>query len=223
MNYHESIGGEAVKLVADDGAVLKGHALKRSFFDMPAPMVAWDILGKVLIHETPSGVVAGKIVETEAYLGGKDPACHASAGNTKRNEIFHSEPGTVYVFSSFGIYNCMNVLTSGESPSGCVLLRAVEPLVGLRIMKRNRETLDPKQLTNGPGKLAKSFGITKHENGWTITKRPLIIADCGFNSFVPSIDSRIGVSKAVHYPFRYFLPDNPYVSRPQRKLFSMVA
>src|SRR3989442_10128595 len=117
MNRIGSLGTEPIELSLDTGGTIKGHILSRAFFDKPAPMVAWDTLGKVLIHETSKGIVAGKIVETEAYLGGKDPAFHASTGDTRRNEIFRSEPGTVYVFSSFGVFNRVNVFISGEQPS----------------------------------------------------------------------------------------------------------
>jgi DNA-3-methyladenine glycosylase len=223
MNRTASLSTEVVELPLDTGGTIKGQILSKAFFDKPAPMVAWDILGKVLVHETSKGIVAGKIVETEAYLGGKDPACHASAGDTRRNEIFRSEPGTVYVFSSFGIYNCVNVLTSGEQPSGCVLLRAVEPLVGLSIMGKNRGSVESKNLTSGPGKLADAFDISRDHNRHMITNRPLMIADFGFNSFVPAMDVRVGITKAAHYPLRYLIPNNPYVSKPNRKLFSVAA
>jgi DNA-3-methyladenine glycosylase len=207
-----------INLVLDSGERVKGKPLPQSFFDKPSPMVAWDVLGKVLIHQTPKGVIAGKIVETEAYLGEKDPACHASAGDTARNKIFLCGPGTVYVFSSFGIYNCLNVLTSGEDPAGCVLLRALEPLVGIDVMQRNRGTKDPRQLTSGPGKLTDALNVSREFNGRSITDGPLMIADCGFNSFTPCVDVRVGITKATQYPFRYYVPNNLYVSRQRQRV-----
>jgi DNA-3-methyladenine glycosylase len=199
----------------------RGRVLEKAFFDRPTPMVACDLLGKTLVHETREGLIAGRIVETEAYLGLKDPACHASAGETKRTKIFYEgSPGTVYVFSSFGIYNCMNVLTSGDEPSGCVLLRAVEPLAGLELMKSNRRTTDPRKLTSGPGKLTRAFGISKDHNGHLITERPLVIRNGRSTSLVPAASVRIGITKAWHYPLRFFLRDSPYVSRQNGRLFS---
>ena len=107
----------------------------------------------------------------------------------------------------------MNVLTSGEQPAGCVLFRAVEPILGVKIMKRNRDVKQLVELTSGPGKLADAFGISRALNGHMITRSPLMIIDCGFNSFTPAIGPRIGISRAREYPFRYFVPKNPYVSR----------
>ncbi|MDA4110947.1 MAG: DNA-3-methyladenine glycosylase [Thaumarchaeota archaeon] len=193
---------------------LKGIVLKKSFFDRPTPIVACDLLGKVLVHETRKGILAGMIVETEAYLGAKDPACHASAGRTERTRMFYQEDpaGTVYVFS-MRIYSCLNVLTSGDEPAGCVLLRAVEPLLGIDIMRRNRKAKNNTELTSGPGKLTEAFDISKVYNGHSITDSPLKIMDCNFNNYVPSVTIRVGISKAWQYPLRYILPDSPFVSR----------
>ncbi len=211
------LGDNTVDLVTDSNDYLKGQVLQREFFDRPTAMVACDLLGKVLVHETRRGTISGKIVETEAYLGEKDPACHAYVGVTERTKIFYErQPGMVYVFSSFGVHHCMNVLTGGDHPSGCVLLRAIEPLSGLRIMRKNRQTTSHIELTNGPGKLTGAFGISKSCNRHLITDPPLVIVDCGFDTPVPSVSVRVGISKASHYPFRYFVADNQYVSRRGR-------
>lgn len=205
----------------DNNRVIQGRSLGEDFFDRPTPLVAWDLLGKVLVHRVRGRPLAGKIVEAEAYLGGDDPACHAAAGRTERNEIFFKQAphGTVYVFVSFGLHHCVNILTSGEKPAGCVLLRSIEPLAGIRRMKANRQTSDLRQLTSGPGRLTEAFGITKHLNGSSIAEGPLLVVDCGFDPFVPAVDARIGITKDRNYPLRYFLLNNQYVSHPKTRLF----
>jgi DNA-3-methyladenine glycosylase len=159
--------------------------------------------------------MAGMIVETEAYLGQHDSACHASFGKTERTRLFYdSEPAaTVYVFSSYGIYNCLNVLTAGEDPAGCVLIRALEPLLGIDIMMRNRRIRKVDNLTSGPGKLTDAFAISKCYNGHRITEEPLVITDWNLDGFTPGVGPRIGISKAKDYPLRFFLTDSPFVSR----------
>lgn len=222
MGRVQSLNFVSEEIVTDTNGSIRGRILGEEFFDRPTPMVAWDLLGKILVHRTAHGPVAGKIVETEAYLGGKDPACHASAGKTERNQIFYHEPaqGTVYVFSSFGIHHCVNILTSGEKPAGCVLLRAVEPLAGLRIMEKNRGTRELRQLTSGPGRLSQALGITRSLNGRSIAQGPLIIVDCRLNSPSQAVGTRVGLKKARDYPLRYFLTDNEFVSRSSARFFS---
>src|SRR5437879_3257056 len=138
MRHISTLKPDKLDIMTDSGQRMVGCTLKEDFFDRPTPMVACDLLGKVLVHNTSKGTLGGLIVETEAYLGLKDPACHVSGEITPRNKIFYgSDPGTVYVFLSFGIHHCMNLLTGGEHPTGCVLLRAAEPISGIPIMKTN--------------------------------------------------------------------------------------
>ena len=215
--------GAAISIRTDDNRVIQGRPLGEDFFDRPTPLVAWDLLGKVLVRRSRGRPLAGRIVEAEAYLGGDDPACHAAAGRTERNEIFYTEPphGRVYVFVSFGLHHCVNILTSGEKPAGCVLLRSIEPLAGIRRMKANRQTSDVRQLTSGPGRLTEALGITKDLNGTSIAEGPLLVVDCDdFCPFVPTADVRIGLTKDRNYPLRYFLLNNQYVSHPRTKLFT---
>ncbi len=206
----------------DDNRIVHGKTLTEDFFDRPTPLVTWDLLGKVLVRQTRNGPLAGRIVEAEAYLGGDDPACHAAAGRTERNKIFYRESphGRVYVFVSFGIHHCVNILTSGERPAGCVLLRSVEPIAGIRRMKTNRQTNDLKQLTSGPGRLTEALGITRDFNGTSIAEGPLQIIDSDLGSFLPTVDVRIGITKDRNYPLRYFLSNNQYVSRPRTRFLS---
>jgi len=207
-------GRDDFNLITDFEEEVKARILPKDFFDRPTPLVACDLLGKVLVHQTQRGLLAGKIVETEAYLGDRDPACHVSVGKTKRTQLFYErEPGMVYVFSSFGLHFCLNILTGGERPAGCVLIRAVEPIAGMRRMMKNRKTSLIRELASGPGKLTSAFGIGKDSNGHMITNHPLVVVDCGFVPSIPAVSGRVGVSKAAHYPLRYFLSESEHVSR----------
>lgn len=189
-----------------------GTPLPSSFYKRPAALVAWDLLGKLMINETTQGLVGGIIVETEAYLGKNDLACHVSRGLTPRNKIFYnSPPGTVYVFHLRGHY-LVNVLTSDNEPLECVLVRAVEPTIGIEIMRLRRQA-DDENLTNGPAKLTRALGITKQENGSNITEGPIRILDSDTNGFKRGVSPRIGISKDKDYPLRYFLIGNRFVSR----------
>ena len=192
----------------------KRTPLPNSFYQRPAALVAWDLVGKQIINETPEGTVGGIIVETEAYLGKDDLACHVSRGLTPRNKIFYdSPPGTVYVFHLRGHY-LFNVLTSHNQPLECVLLRAVEPTIGIEIMRKRRRQDNDENLTNGPAKLTKALGITKQENGSYITEGSVRIFNSDTNEFKVGVSPRIGISKDKDYPLRYFLEDNRFVSRP---------
>jgi DNA-3-methyladenine glycosylase len=192
--------------------------LPASFYRKPAPMVAWDLLGKIIIHRSNDGIVGGVIVETEAYLGKDDLACHASHGRTPRNEIFYdSSPGTAYVFQCHGGNYLFNVLTSEHRPLECVLVRAVEPVVGIEKMRRRRPVED-RELTSGPGKLSKALGITKAVNGSHVTEGPVVILRSHRNGQRKGVSPRVGISKDRHYPFRYYIVGNRFVSyTPQHK------
>lgn len=192
-----------------------GMLLPSSFYKRPAALVAWDLLGKYIINETPEGIVGGIIVETEAYLGKDDLACHVSRGLTPRNRIFYSSPpGTVYVFHLRGRY-LVNVLTSQNEPLECVLLRAVEPVIGVEIMRSRRQTFD-ENLTSGPAKLTEALGITMQVNGSHITEGPVRILGSDTSGLKRGVSPRIGISKDKDYPLRYFLVGNRFVSRPSK-------
>ena len=189
--------------------------LPKSFYQRPAALVAWDLLGKRITNETPDGLVGGIIVETEAYLGKNDLACHVSRGLTPRNRIFYDSPaGTVYVFHLRGHY-LVNVLTSNNEPLECVLIRAVEPTIGIEAMRQRRQA-DDENLTNGPAKLTKALGITKQANGSYITDGPVRIFDSDTIGFKRGVSPRIGISKDKDYPLRYFLVGNRFVSRTSK-------
>ena len=190
----------------------RGTILDEGFYDRPTPFVAHDLLGKVMVHYTDNGASAVRIVETEAYLGKRDSACHAAYGQTPRSKIFYeSGPGTLYVFQCHA-YSCLNVLTGGDDPTGCVLIRAGEPVYGLDAMRERRSVCDSRELTNGPGKLGLAMGVSRVLNGTRVTDGPIRIIDDGYSDYIAAASPRVGISKEVQYLLRYFITQNPYVS-----------
>src|SRR2546427_12104263 len=140
--------------------------LKVEFFDRDPRRVARALLGKLLIRKTPRAVLAGRIVETEAYLGEDDEAAHSFAGKTARNAVLFGPPGRAYVYFIYGNHYCLNVSCLPDGVPGCVLIRALEPMIGVDDMARARgitlqTSADLKKLTSGPGRLAEAFGITR--------------------------------------------------------------
>ena len=200
--------------------------LPRSFYARSPMVVGRMLLGKVLVRPS-APYVAGRIVETEAYLGGADPAAHAFAGKTARNAVLFGPPGHAYVYYIYGMYWCLNVSCEAEGEAGCVLIRALEPLVGLEAMAQRRwpEKKHPAklrlELTSGPGRLCQAFAITRAtDNGvdFTSAESGLQIQDDGFVADEALVTPRIGISKAADTLARFVLADNPYVSGASRKL-----
>ncbi len=189
--------------------------------------MARELLGKVLVRDRSSLRLAARIVEVEAYLGEKDPAAHAAAGNTARTSVLFGPPGHAYVYFIYGNHYCLNVSCEREGKAGSVLFRALEPLLGIEEMAQARNiTLDgPRdlyRLTSGPGRLAEAFGITRaRDNGRDLTSpnSGLWIGEDGFRAKGIQITPRIGIRKAADHPLRYILAANPFVSRrpPVRK------
>ena len=182
--------------------------------------MARELLGKVLVREGEGQFLAGRIVETEAYLGEDDPAAHAAAGNTARTSILFGPPGHAYVYFIYGNHYCLNVSCEREGKAGSVLFRALEPLWGIKEMAQARkiELLfldDLRRLTSGPGRLAEAFGITRaRDNGCDLTSSSssLWITDDGFRAKKIQVTPRIGISKAAEQPLRYILAGNAFVS-----------
>ena len=159
--------------------------LPREFYDRPTLTVAQDLLGKVLVHRTPAGEAAGMIVETEAYIGEDDPACHAAPGPTRRNAPLYGPPGRAYVYLNYGIHYLVNAVTESEGFPAAVLIRALDPLDGLDLMARRRglptgAIHDPDRrhrICRGPGNLTVAMGITLARNRVDICEGPLAIED----------------------------------------------
>ena len=168
-----------------------------------------------MVHERPEGLTSGVIVEAEAYYGEDDPASHAYRGMTKRNRVMFGEPGHAYVFLLYGINHLLNVVTLPEGIPGAVLLRALQPLEGVELMRGRRGVSDLSLLTNGPGRLSKAMGIDLSHNGVDMTRPPLYISRRRvLEGFKVVRAPRVGVRD--RRPLRFYVEGNPYVSRPRR-------
>ncbi len=191
--------------------------LPRKFFARPVVTVARDLLGHLLVHQTPQGRTVGRIVETEAYRGADDPASHAYR-LTPRSRIMAGPPGIAYVYFTYGNHFCLNVVTGREGVAAAVLLRALEPLEGIALMAARRGVnvrgeADLRSLASGPGRLTQAMGITRMHNGWDLTRPPLLIADGRPGRRRIATGPRVGIRRAVDRPWRFILRDNPFVSR----------
>jgi DNA-3-methyladenine glycosylase len=191
-----------------------GRVLHPSFYDRPTELVARELLGAILEHASPDGVASGRIVETEAYLGPHDPACHAVAGRTERTWHLHGPPGVAYIYFIYGAHWCFNAVTREEGHGSAVLVRALEPVRGVDLMRRRRPRArrDP-DLTNGPGKLCAALGIDGGLDGARLDRGPLkIYAGDPVDDATVEVTPRIGITRAADWPLRWLVRDNPYVS-----------
>lgn len=192
-----------------------GRALPRAFYERETEIVAREMLGTVLECETEDGLASGIIVETEAYLGEHDLACHAVAGRTMRTEPLYGPPGTSYVYFIYGMYWCFNTVTRTEGLPSAVLVRAVEPLDGLALMHKRRPRIKSDvELTNGPGKLCTALGIDGSMSAKSLQRKPLIIRE---GDPVPDerveVTTRIGITKSADWPLRWIVRGNRFVSK----------
>src|SRR2546425_2490118 len=179
--------------------------LPRSFFSRDTLEVARALLGHLLVHETPAGILVGKIVEVEAYRGPRDPASHAYR-RTPRSQIMWGRPGTAYVYFTYGNHYCINVVTEPQGNAGAVLLRAVEPLEGIGLMRRRRGTGNDRLLTSGPGRLTQAMGIGRSHNGADLTRPPLFLARGPATRPPIASSPRIGIRAAADRPWRVYIP-----------------
>lgn len=188
-----------------------GRILKRSFYERPTVEVARDLLGKLLIH----GPTAGIIVETEAYLGGDDLASHSARGITERTRVIFGPPGHAYIYFIYGMYECLNLVAEPESQPGCVLIRALEPVAGIDLMRRRRPAARKlEDLASGPGKLTLAMGITRAQNCVDVTHGALVVRGAAEpRKFEIGESPRIGITKCADWPLRFFIRGNACVSR----------
>ncbi len=193
--------------------------LTRRFFSRRADVVAPELLGKLLVRRLDSGtVLVGRIVETEAYLGPEDPASHSIRRKNAAAQHIWGPPGFAYIYLCMGMYYCLNVVVEREGRGGCVLLRAVEPLAGVEMMRMHRpHARTDRDLCSGPGKLCQAFAISAEWNKADMTASNLIIAEGEKIKFDIEISPRIGISEAVDWPLRFFIANNPYVSHRRER------
>jgi len=194
----------------------RSSILSKEFYARETVTVANDMLGKLLVRVRRKARLVGRIVEVEAYRGSDDPASHAFRGRTPRNLPMFGEPGHAYIYFTYGNHYCLNVSTHVSGMPGAVLIRAVEPVEGVSIMKKLRPNVPALALTNGPGKLTKALGIDKSLNEVDMTRLgPLFIADSGIGKFRIARSARIGVSVGRGHLWRFYISGNKYVSRGQ--------
>lgn len=205
---------------------LRGRLLPRAFFEAAAEQVAPRLLGKLLVHRTAAGVLTGRIVETEAYLGPHnhppDPAAHSHRGPTPRNRVLFGPAGHAYVYAIYGLYFCMNVSCEAEGQAGCVLLRALEPVGDATQMALNRGLVPgvaALQLTSGPSRLCQALGLTRlAHNGLDLLSAAstLQLRDDRYPVSEVQVTPRIGIKTAVDWPLRFALPGHDCVSGPAK-------
>jgi len=192
--------------------------LPESFFARAAEEVARDLIGRWVIREEDGELLAGRIVEVEAYLGQDDPASHAYRGPSRRNRSMFGPPGRAYVYTIHTRF-CMNAVTGEDGVASAVLIRALEPLLGLEQMALRRGTDKPRDLMRGPGRLCEALGVDRAWDGWNLTTGEQLWIAEGYGSVPPEtivVTPRIGISVATDWPLRFALRGNPYVSGPKR-------
>lgn len=188
--------------------------LPRQFYLRPPRAVARDLLGCILVSRLGGTLTAGRIVETEAYLGPEDAASHAAIRPHAAREAFYREGGHAYVYRIYGLHWCLNAITGAAGRPGCVLIRALEPVAGLRAMARRRGGSADLRLAGGPAKLTQALGITGRDNGADLTRGALRIDPPATpRDFRIAVGPRIGITRAVDVPLRFWMRGHPCVSR----------
>jgi DNA-3-methyladenine glycosylase len=200
---------------APGGAPAPAAPLDAAFYARPVVEVARDMLGCIVRH----GSTAGVIVETEAYHD-SEAACHAHVGLTPRTHILFGPPGRAYVYRSYGIHALLNAVCEDEGTGAAVLIRALEPLEGLELMRARRRLERVEDLCSGPGKLTQALGIELDLNGSDLATGPISIEPPapGWEPVEPAVGVRIGITKAAELPWRFCVPGSRSVSRPRPKL-----
>ncbi len=204
----------------------RASLLKPEFFNRDPRRVARALLGKLIIRQTPTSILAGRIVETEAYLGAGDAAAHSAAGKTARNAVLFGPPGHAYVYFIYGNHYCLNVSCLPEGVAGGVLFRALEPVAGIQQMAKARGIDLPekpelrkisvlKKISSGPGRMSEALGVTRvrdNDKSLVSARSDLRIVDDSYRVRRVTVSPRIGIVKAADYPWRYFIAGNPFVS-----------
>jgi DNA-3-methyladenine glycosylase len=194
-----------------------GIRLPRSFYEQSTVVVAKQLLGKHLVRRHSKGTTVGRIVETEAYIGPQDLACHASKGRTLRTEVMFGPAGHAYVYFIYGFYNMLNLVTERKDYPAAVLIRAVEPVMGVDLMRARRQLDKLRDLASGPGKLCQAFAIDRSLNGADLCADVLYVEDRGVSQPKFRATPRIGVDYAGKWKdkkYRFVLRDSDFVSKP---------
>ena len=200
--------------------------LPRSFYLRPTLTVAKELLGKYLVRRINKNLIVGKIVEVEAYLGENDPASHAYRGRTKRNDVMFWKGGHLYVYFTYGMHFCANIVTEDLNKGRAVLLRAIEPIKGIDTMIRNRKlkwsngvlekwnTNELINLTNGPAKLCEAFGLSREQNGTDLCGNEIFLAQGDkISRSKIATTKRIGIKNGAEKKWRFYLCINPFISK----------
>jgi DNA-3-methyladenine glycosylase len=200
-----------------------GGPFRLDFFARPCLEVAPELLGAYLVHHLADGErLVGRIVEVEAYLGdGSDPASHAHRGPTKRNQAMFGPPGRLYVYRSYGIHTCANVVCEAEGRGAAVLLRAIEPVEGagrMRAARRLTSEAPEREIASGPGKLTQALGVTLDDYGHSLLRGRLSLRRPARSDARVAVarSRRVGLSKGRALPYRFYVPGNEFVSRARR-------
>ena len=190
--------------------------LPHSFYEQKTIDVAKQLLGKYLVRKHPEGKTIGRIVETEAYIGPQDLACHASRGRTARTEVMFGPAGRAYVYFIYGFYNMLNLVTEATNYPAAVLIRAVEPMDGIELMKTRRQNGSLRNLASGPGKLCQAFAVDRTLNGADLSGNALYVEDRSEPAAKIRATPRIGVDYAGKWkskPYRFLIRGSEFVSR----------
>lgn len=196
------------------------HKIPSNFYFGDVNKIAKNLLGKILVKQTDKNLYAGRIVEVEAYEGANDQAAHSYNGISERNNVMFQPGGAFYVYLIYGVHYCANIVVGKEGVGDAVLLRGVEPITGQELMASNRfakvdiNSKEKLNLTNGPAKLCKAFAIDREYNGYSLDSDKIFLADLeSDNKFKIVETTRIGITKSVDLKWRYYIKDNPFVSR----------
>jgi DNA-3-methyladenine glycosylase len=197
--------------------------LRRAFFNRDPRIASRELLGKLIVRRDGRTKIAGRVVEVEAYLGADDLAAHAAAGNTARNAVLWGPPGHAYIYFIYGVHYCLNISCLPAGEAGGSLIRALEPVTGMREMAKAREldidlsaARDLRKLTSGPGRLAEALGITRprdNDKDMVSAESDLQVMDDGYKVEKVAITPRIGITKSVELPLRYLIAGNGFVSK----------
>jgi len=200
--------------------ICPGHTdrLRRDFYRRSTLIVAHELLGKRLVRVVGTQRLSGRIVEVEAYVGEDDAACHAACGRTSRNQVMYGPPGHAYVYFIYGMHHCLNVVTEEEDFPAAVLIRGLEPLEGLEIMRRHRSGKPDRELTNGPAKLCQALAIDRSFNEVDLCTSKVLFIEEGLTVALEEIGTspRIGIkadARARSVPWRFYVKGNDFVSR----------